>query len=90
MAVLHPDGLVENFVGEPVDCSWYVVLEAELFDMDEAAGMDLAVPVLVGAEVIDAVFYVDVFVDVVEKYGALNGRDERGDQQAMIAARVDT
>src|SRR5438046_1112064 len=89
MSILHPDRFEQQVIAQPEGGGGNIVLEPELLDMVETAGVYLAVWVLVRAQVVGAVTYLYFFIDVVEEDGSLDWRLKRGHQQSMVAARVD-
>jgi hypothetical protein len=86
--VLHPDCLVENDIAQPENRSGDVAIKDKLLDMDEAAGVDLAIRILVRSEIIGAIAHGYFFVDVVEENCTLDGRAQGRDQIAVIPASV--
>jgi hypothetical protein len=79
---------MENDIAQPENGSGDVGIKDKLLDMDEAAGVDLAIGILVRAEIIGPISHGYFFVNVVEKDGALDGRAQGRDQIAVIPASV--
>ena len=88
MAVLHPDGFVEDLVASRKTVVGMLSSRRNSSMWTKPPGWILPSAVFVGAKVVSAVVYIDVFVDVVEEDCALNGWDERGDQQAVVTTSV--
>ena len=67
VAVLHPDGLVEHVLTQVQHGCGYAAFQPELFHVDVAAGVYLAVRVFVCPQVIGAPVYLCLFVDGSEE-----------------------
>jgi len=79
---------MKNDIAKPENGSGDVGIEDKLLDMDEAARVDLAVGILVRAEIIGPISHGYFFVNVVEENCTLNGRAQGRDQIAVIPASV--
>src|SRR5437870_3746865 len=89
-ALLHPDPLLDGAAGDrPAEQREHAV-QLHALELAIALGKDRSIPVLVGREWLHiAVIRPDPFVEGGHEHHALDRRIQGGDQQAVVATRVD-